>query len=167
MAVTVNYKASSTVVETLASSDAPASSAANRKVIHDGYNTTKALSGSTTVPVTKMAAFSQALTAGAATIDLTSLNGTGGNTVDGTGLKLQILRVRAPTTNSNPLTLTKGASNGYGLDSGGSAWTKVLDPGQEMLFYGNNLAPDIAGGVKNIDLSGTGVESVEVMIVMG
>jgi len=116
--------------------------------------------------VTKVAAFSQALTGGAATIDLTALDGTVG-TVDGTGLKLQVFKLKAPTTNTATLTATKGASNGYGLDSAGATWTVPLAPGQEFLFYGDDDPPDISSTKKNIDLSGTGTESVQVMIVVG
>lgn len=168
MAATVDlvYKSTVTATETLDSADAPASSTANRIVTHNGYNTALTLSASTTPPVTKVAAFSQALTGGAATIDLTALDGTIG-TVDGTGLKLQVLKLKAPTTNTATLTATKGASNGYGLDSAGATWTIPLAPGAECTLYLDDDPPDISSTVKNIDLSGTGTESIYVEAVLG
>ena len=168
MAATIDlvYKSTVTVVETLDSGDAPAAATANRIVTHDGYNTALTLHASTTPPITKVAAFSQALTSGTATIDLTSLDGTVG-TVTGAGLKLQVLKLKAPTTNTGTLTATKGGTHGYGLDSAGATWTVPLAPGQEFLFYGDDDPPDISSTVKNIDLSGTGTESLEVMIVVG
>ncbi len=87
--------------------------------------------------------------------------------MDATGLKLQVLKLKAPTTNTATITATKGASNGYGLDSSGATWTIPLAPGAEAQLYIPDEAPNVSASVKNIDLAGTGTESVYVMIVAG
>lgn len=164
MAVNVTYASTVTVEETLAT-NIPAAAAANRKVTHTLFNTSASLTSATTVPVTQVAAFEQSLTDGAATIDLTSLTGTNGSTVAMTGLKVQILKLKAKSTNANVITASEGASNGYEL--AGDGWKVALAAGQEVTIYGNDAAPDVASGAKTIDLAGTGTQTLEVMIVAG
>jgi hypothetical protein len=164
MSVQLTYQATVTGRETL-ETNVPAAAAAKRLVTHDQYNSSAALSSTTTPPVTKCAYFEKALVAGAGAIDLTALVGTNGATVDGTGLKVQVFKVQAKATNANPITLSEGASNGYELL--GNAWTMVLQPGQEVMVYGNDATPDVAAGAKTIDLAGTGTQALEVSIVLG
>lgn len=156
------YVSNMTVVETL-TTNVPAASTPS--VTHNGFNTTQNLNSGTTPPVTQVAAFIQLLSAGAATIDLTALTGTNGSSVSGSGLKIQAIKVIALGTNANPVTLKFGASNPYNLM--GSAWQVALSAGEEFLFFGNNAAPTIGGSAKTIDLSGTGTQGVDVIIVMG
>jgi hypothetical protein len=104
MSVNVAYEVKVTVTETLAT-NVPATPAGARSVVHSAWNTSKALATGTAPPATKVAAFEQALTGGTATIDLSALLGTNGVTVVGTGLRVQILRLRAPVTNGNPITI--------------------------------------------------------------
>ena len=87
MAVSATVKAILDVRELLASG-VPASSGGDAVVVHDGWNQELLLNGASAAPVTKVAAFQQALSSGAATIDLTALTGANGATVDGTGLKV-------------------------------------------------------------------------------
>lgn len=136
-------------------------------ITHSDWNTTAKLSSTTVPPVTKVAAILQALTAGAATIDLTALPGTMGLTVDGTGLKVQAIRVQNPSTNANAVALTTGASNGYALL--GSAWKITLQPGEEFVWIGIDHAsvPAVASNAKTIDLAGTGTQAFNVLIVLG
>ena len=114
MSVELTYAATVTVVETL-EDNVPAATGANRKVRHDQFNGAAGLTASTTPPVTKVAAFEKALSAGAATIDLTNLTGTNGATVDGTGLKVQVLKIKNKATNANPITIKTGLTDGYDL----------------------------------------------------
>lgn len=162
MSVSLTYAAVVTARETLETSVA-AATAGNRVVIHNQYNSSATLDANTTPPVTKVAAFSQALTAGAATIDLTALTGTNGASVDGTGLKVQVFKIK--NKGANNLTVKFGASNPYNLL--GASWTLILAQNQEITVYGNDATPDIASGAKNIDLSGTTTQTSEVVIVMG
>lgn len=135
----------------------------------NGMNRTEGLTGSSGVPVTKYSSFRQALTAGAATIDLTSLpdyNGTPA-AVTFLGLKVQMIKVRGKSDNANPITITKGASNGYGLGAAGATFTIPLEPDCEATIYLDDKAPDVAAGAKTFDLTGTGSQVLEVTLVAG
>ena len=163
MSVTVNHSVIINVAEIL-ESNTESMTAANRTVTHSNFNhATAVLTSATTPPVTKVAAWKQALAAGAATVDLTALTGTNGASVDGTGLKVQILKVK--NLGANSLTLTFGAANPYNLL--GAAFVIVLLTGQEITVYGNDATPDIAAGAKDIDLAGTLIETSEWIVVMG
>lgn len=166
--VAVTYEAKATVVETLDATGAPGASETKRRVTHDAWNSSKSLGALTTPPATLHAAFEKALAAGTATIDLTALVGTNGIAVNGTGLRVQVLRVRAKSTNANPITIGKGATAGYigfgtdfSLTLGGGA-----SPG-EALIYTADAASDIGPANKTLDLVGTGTQSLEVEIVLG
>lgn len=166
MAVSLNYLSQITTDEQI-DTNVPGVSAANRHVRHTLFDTSLALNGSSTPKVSKCAFFTKALTAGAATIDLTALPGTNGGTVDLTGLKVRAIKIRASGSNANPLTVKNGASNGYGLDAAESNWTLVLDAGQEALIYTGTTSVAVGSGAKTIDLAGTGTQSVDVAIFAG
>ena len=116
------------------------------------------------MPVTKSVYFVVSLSGGAATIDLTSLTGVNNESVDGTGLKLQVLKMKNRTGNAT-MTIDVGASNGYEL--AGAGFEATLQAGQELTFFGNDATPDIGASAKTLDLTGTGTESAEISIVMG
>ena len=61
--------------------------------------------------------------------------------------------------------MAEGTSSGYELL--GNGFTFAVKPGQEALFFLNEGAPDVASAAKNIDLSGTGTESLDVIVVLG
>ena len=164
MAVDLTYGVQVTSVETL-DVNVPAASASDKTVTHSGFNSSQSLNASTVVPVTKCAYLEKALSSGAGTIDLTAVTGTGGMTVDMTGLKVQVLKIKNKTTNANPITIAKGATNGW--TGFGSAWTVTLAVGQEVTFFGNDATPDVSSTVKVLDLSGTGSQVLEVAIVAG
>lgn len=162
--VAVTYEAKCTVQETLDTTLAPAASASNRKITHDQYNWSGTLNSGTTPPATDVLSFVKALSAGAATIDLTAITHEG-RTIDGTGKKVQIFKARNKPTNANPITIQPGASNGY--DLAGASSKIVLNPGDHVMLYCHDTAPDIASGDKTIDLSGTGAQELELEIVLG
>lgn len=164
MSVTATVAMTCTVAEILAANTGSAS-AANRTCTHSLYNYAATLNGASTPPATKVACFEQALVAGAATIDLTALTGTNAGVITMLGLKCQVVKFQAKATNSNPITITAGASNGY--DLGGAAWSVVLLPGQAVMYLGNDAVEDVASGAKTIDLAGTGTESVECVVLCG
>ena len=164
MSVDVTLTSALTVVEVL-DGNRPMALDSRAKVTHDQLNTGLALSGGSAVPVTKVAAFLQALTNGAATVDLTALNGTNGHAVNATGLKLQALKVRNPGTNANPISIGHGAANGY--EFLGADWKVTLQPGQEVLLYGADAAPDVGSGAKTLDLAGTGTQALHILAVFG
>jgi len=106
-----------------------------------------------------------ALTDGSATIDLTDLSDKGGNTIATTGKKVRIISAIPTSTNTGAITLSDGASNGYELF--GDGWSIDLTAGQRLLAFCDIDTPDVASGAKTIDLAGTAVESIDLLIVFG
>lgn len=158
MAVSVAYAFNMTVTETL---EAGVPGAENPRIVHSGYNESGTINSASTPPATKHAQFLQALTAGAATINLAALIGTNGATVDGTGLRLQMIRVK--NLGANSMTFSEGASNG--IAAGCLPFT--VPAGGIVQFYLNDASPDIASGDRTIDIAGTTTQTAEISIVMG
>lgn len=161
MAVEAVLTANLKVVETLTN---PALDVGDKTLTFTGYNDSKTLNATSSPVATKSAVFAQALTAGAATIDLTALVGTEG-TVDGTGLKVRAVKFRGKSTNANPITITTGAANGYNLPH--ALFSYQVYPGCWVEAYFADSAQTIAAGDKNIDLAGTASQVLECVIVMG
>lgn len=170
MPTTAQYGLIVNAQETLAS-NVPAVASTNNNVPHTGYSTTTktltATGSATQPPLTKVAYFSKALSSGTGTIDLTALPGTNGATADATGLKVCLLVFRNPPTNANKITITKGATNGFGVTSADDPLTVTLSPGAEIAFFGNEVTPDVASGKKTIDLTGTGSQALECVVWAG
>ena len=162
--VALTYVTKFTVVETLGV-NVPGAEEVNARIIHDKFNANLSLSGASAVPVSKTVVTQKALADGAATLDLTALTGTNGATVDLTGLKVQAVKFRNPSTNANAITVKFGPATPYLL--GGAAWSFILEPGMEIVAYGNEKTPDVGSGAKNIDLAGTGTQALDVVIVAG
>lgn len=162
MAVTCQYTSNVTARETL--STGVSSSNGDNTIIHDAINTEKTLDASSTPAVTKMAWMNQALSGGTATIDLTSLTGTNGAAVTLSGLKVQVIKFKNPAGNA-AITITFGASNPYLL--WGAGFKVILNAEDEHAFFGNDSTPDVAGGAKDIDISGTGSEVLEFQVSAG
>lgn len=162
--VTVRYESILTAVETFTGPGI----GDDDTITVDQFNTDGTFTASTTVPVTKQAAFQKALSTGTGTIDLTAIPGdTVDETINGSGLKVQFLKLKNPTTNANKIVVTKGGSNGYGFGAAGDTWTIPLDPGHEVLLSFDDDNPDVAGGAKTIDLTGTGSQALDVQIILG
>lgn len=162
MSVKVQYDSNLTVRETL-ETGVPA--ATDAEISISGYNTSAALNATSTPTATKVSAQAVALVAGAKTIDLTALTGTNGVTIDGTGLKVVLCKLQNPSTNANNIVAKFGASNAY-LFGNDAAWRHRLEPGDEILLK-FNANPAIDSTHKNIDLSGTGTQALNVEIVLG
>ncbi len=137
----------------------------DKTVKHSTLNLSKTLDAGTTPPVTKVASFLMTLDPTTHTLDLTSIPGTNGATVDGTGLKVQAIAFVATATNANKIAVTYGGANPYNLL--GTTFTFELLAGQELVLYGNDATPDIAAGAKNILFTGTGVQTMSIIVVMG
>ena len=170
MAVSLTYRFDTTVTETLSTS-VPA--ADTPTVTHAGFNHWATLNASSTVPATTVVALTPTLIAGAVTIDLTSLTGTNGSSVDLTGLKVQQILFNNGTTSSGTLsagtnavvTIDAGATNG--LDIFGSTGQVDVPPGGSIQMLFQDTLADVSASVKNIDLSGTGTDAYEMIIVAG
>jgi len=145
---------------------------ADNTVTEESLNTDwtgdSAKTSSTTPPVTKSAMTAKAMSGGAATIDLTAMaNDSDGATVDFSGLKVCCLAIQNPSTNANKITVGKGASNGFCLDSSETTWSISLDPGDGVQFLINESTPDVASGKKTIDIAGTGSQVCNITVVAG
>lgn len=106
-----------------------------------------------------------ALVSGTKTLDLTSLTDAVLGTVDMTGLKLRFLHAVATSGNTAAISIAPGASNGL------TGW--VGSAGM-LLQPGDSRGPDLfTGGIaidathKDIDLAGTGTESVTLIMGFG
>lgn len=167
--VQAEIKAELTVLEVLGAG-VEASDTSGARITHNQFNKSISLTGTTSVPVSKVASFRKALSGGSATIDLTSLTQANGAALDATGLKLQALLAVAVSGNTSAVTLEKGATNGYELMGG--SWSIRVFPGEPglpgfALIHTGEDAPDIGPTAKTIDLSGTGSESVDISMVFG
>jgi hypothetical protein len=131
---------------------------ATQTVTDTGINTTQLkLKAGGTPPVSLAAHFAQALSGGAATIDLLALVAQG-VTLATTGLRVQAIKVQNP--NADPLVVTPAGSNGYGL-------TFTVPPQGEVLITSTNLLAQVESTAHLLTLTGTGSESSNWMIVLG
>lgn len=161
----VEYADKLTIKEQLSATNMPGVAATRREVLHNQYDTTKSYTATSSPAVTKVAQFSQALSGGSATIDLTSLTDSEGNALDLTGLKCQAARFRNPSTNTGAITITEGAVNGFAL--GGASFSWILQPGQAITIDGANVTDAVGASDLAIDLAGTGSEALEVSLAFG
>lgn len=162
MSISVAAEAKVTVTEILENNTGSAPDA-TRRVVHTSYDESWSLTASTTPPVTKVAEFLLTLSTGAATINLASLTGTNGATVDLTGLKVQFFRVK--NLGANNMVFVPGASNG--IDLWGAASSNTIFPGAVAMWFFNDASPDVASGDRTIDVTGTGAQTAEITIVAG
>lgn len=163
-AVKITWEIKSTVVETLSATAAPFAATGAAKVTHSALNVSKVLDANSAAGtnVTKVVHGTITLTAGAATLNLASVHGTEG-TEDLTGLKIRTVQFMAKAANANPITIAKGAANGYtGL---GAAFSLTLDPAKSVGLEANATA--VAAGVRTLDVSGTGTQAVDFIITAG
>ncbi len=133
-------------------------------LIWSTINTLVTLNASSTPAVTKFIRMDKALAAAAGTIDLTAMTGANGETVDFSGLKVQVAKFKNKAGN-NPMTIKFGAANPYNLL--GASWTLILPDEGEITLYLPEGTPDVAGGAKDIDIAGTGIEELEVQLFAG
>ena len=116
------------------------------------------LDAESSVPVSKAWADKRTLTAGADTIDLTSLTGPFASSIDLTGLRVNALRITADKSNSEDLVVKFGASNPYPIF--GAAGTVNIPPGGALLMIFNAKMPLVSASVKDIDVSSADATAV-------
>lgn len=160
MSVQASFNISMTVEETLSSG---VDGAENPIITHDGFDVTGIYSSTTTPDVEYCVVKTIALTAGAYTIDLSSMTGTNGAAVVGTGKKIRLLRIT--NNGANAMTFAKGASNGHtGL---GSAFSATIPVGGTAAWILADGGVAIGSGDKTIDVSGTGTQTFSMTLVLG
>lgn len=163
MSVNVTYASTLQTLETL---ETNVTHQADGKALTAKLNTSLSAQGAgSTPPCTVRAGTDKALSSGTGTLDLTALLGSNGVTVDGSGLRVQLVKFLNPVTNANPITIAKGVSNGY--DGFGAAFSLTLAPGAEHLTRLNDAGSDIGGTNKILDLTGTGSQVLSYEIIMG
>ena len=123
------------------------------------------LDSTTTPPVTTVWTDNVALSAGAATLDLELLLKDDLPSAIFTGLKVQVLVVSCPQVNTGAITMTPGASNGY--DLGGASMSVAVNPGDTLVFFFLDTAPDVAAADSELDFAGTGSETFDILMVAG
>lgn len=127
------------------------------------------LSATSTPPVSKVFSDTLALVAGTKTLDLTSLAGPAGTTVDFTGLKVQQIALRCPTSNTLPILVQKGDANAYnmlGADNASAETIEVL-PGDDILINRRDTLEDVDGTHSDVKFTGNGTEGISVILVAG
>lgn len=164
MSLSVAYSFKATITEVLPGNTDPFASEAKRTVTLDAYDESGTLTGATTPPVTTQASFLLTLTAGAATIDLRALTGTNGASIDGNGLKVQLVRIK--NLGANTMTFKSGATNGHSGIFTATDGT-VVQPGGRVMVSSNDNGDDISATDKTWDVTGTGAQTAEVTIIMG
>lgn len=133
---------------------------------HQITGTSGTLTGSTTVPATTVWGDKRQLAAGTDTIDLTALVEGNLPNKDLTGLKLQLIKLKATSTNTAVLTVKPAATNGY--EFGATNDEITLHPGGAVLLFVPDLAPDVAAGAKDITVTSSDADAeYEILIVAG
>lgn len=122
------------------------------------------LNSASTPAVTKSFSIAQALSGGAATLDVTNVvDATTGATVTLTGLTPVYTLFTNPSTNANPITITFGAANGY--TGFGAAYKETLAPGSSVVHRIGSIVFDASH--KTFDLTGTGSQILNIQILAG
>jgi hypothetical protein len=106
-----------------------------------------------------------ALIAGALTLDLTALADAILGTVTMAGLKLRHIQLAAPGTNAGALTIKPGASNGYTGWAGSGGL--ILSPSDQAVLGPLNGTIAIDGTHKTLDLTGTGTDKLNLVMMFG
>lgn len=156
-------------IKTIETSDANLVSTQDATRTYNGLDTAVTLNSTSTPDAEDAAYFRITLVAGAATLDLTAMlhqiSSTATLSKSASGKKVRAWKFKAPTGNTGNIVVTKGASNGY--SPVGTTFTKVIAPGGYSEDYFYTSAGDVGGSAKNLDVTGTGTEYVDVGVVWG
>lgn len=163
--VTADLQGILSIVQSFDSTSAPGATGGGAKLTHTAFNQNLTLPTST-IPVTKAYVTSKAMSAGAATIDLTSLTDISQSAADLTGLKVQALLCHNPASNA-AISITEGASNGHSISASTSSWKMVLPPGGWFVFYGADGGQDVGSSDKTWDIAGTGTQALNIAVIAG
>lgn len=168
MAIRMNAK------EVFTASEAPyAASDAQRTLSLSGLAVSGTLGSGSTPRVDQPPVYKKISAAGTTTIDLTAAPciaapGTATRAVDMTGKKLKAVLIKCAAANAGNVTVAFGAANPYPLF--GASKDVILGPGEVLaLGYSGKEThlPAVSGAVKNIDVTTTGTDVVEVELLMG
>lgn len=161
-AVSATYNCHLTVNETIALGLDDVSDPA---VTHDIGDTKDTLTATSTVKATKAWSDTATLSAGAATIDLTSLANGNLPTVTFSGLKVKVVKIICPTGNTEPIVFAVGAANPYDLF--GTASDRIsVSPGNALVFYFADELENVDATHCEIDLSSADQDAAYSIIIV-
>lgn len=155
----------STVIETLTATEAPFGQTGSLNLTHSGLNksTVREATSAAGENVTQTVYGKVTMAAGVGSLNLASAPGLNGVLKDLTGLRIRSIHLRAAAANANPITIAKGAANGFtGL---GAAFSLTLSAGREALLEPDQTA--VAAAVRVFDVTGTGTQELEFIITAG
>lgn len=161
-AVSASVTLQSTITEIPSATQLPFGQS-GASIISSGLNKTTSYTASTTQNTTVVGYGTITLSAGAAALNLAAIPGLNGVAQDFTGLKIRSIHLRAGAVNANPITMSKGASNGY--TGAGAAFSVTLVAGKEALIETDTTA--VAAGVRTLDVAGTGAQTLDYIITAG
>ena len=136
---------------------------------HDIDVTNGTLDASSTVPATKAYSDTINLVAGGATIDLRTLVGPMASAVDFDGLKVQLVYITCPATNTGGVTFAVHGATGYnlfGTDNASAERVEVMPGGAVLMEHPNNTE-DVDATHKQVAVTGTGTEAFSILLVAG
>jgi len=140
-------------------------SSSSPDVNHNVFSKSQNLGPATNPPVSEVYAAALALAAGAATIDLTALDVLNESAVDMTGKKVNVTLLANPDGNA-AITIVAGASNGYNI-LGVADGKLTLNGGDYVLIVRKDTLDEIGSTDAEIDISGTGTETLNVQLGIG
>lgn len=167
-AVTAHWNMRLQVEETIALSEDLAQ--ADPTYVHDIGGTRGTLNAASTPAVTKTFSDTINLVDDAATLDLTSLSGPAGTTVDFTDLKVHVVKLSCPSSNTAGITVDRGAANAYnlfGADNASAEQVEVLPGATHMFYHGDDQTEGVDATHSDVQFAGTGTEAISVMLVAG
>ncbi len=107
----------------------------------------------------------QTITGGSNETDLTSLTDLEGTAMDGTGRKLQEIRIQCASTNTAVVVVSAGDSNGYDLFGAGKSINVVQ--GGLIICRFNDKLDDVGASDKTIKYAGTNGDTYQTEYVLG
>lgn len=165
--VSLQYAFGCEVVETVASG---LDNVTDKPITHSIGADIGTLNASSTPAVTETFSDTIALAAGAGTLDLTSLAGPSGTTIDFTGLKVQVIKIKTPATNAGSIIIEhEDAVTGYNLfgDDNGSDESIEVPPDTLLEFKYNDKLEDVDGTHKDLKFTGTGTDGMQLQLTAG
>jgi hypothetical protein len=166
MPLTLSYQTMVQAQETLPDTNTPAAPANSKVVTNSNWNTNRTLNDSSTPPVSKTGNGEVTLVSGAATLDLTAVNGANGAAVTGNTLKIRAIKFQADPASTGNFAIVTGASNGKQILGGNIAVRVAAAVGEVVLYLGDADAA-ISGSSKTLDITGTGTEKLRYQVLFG
>ena len=164
--VSLEYKMLCQVTETMALGLAHAGDV---PTVHSLGSPGSTLVATSTPPATKVFSGTVTLSGGAGALDLTSLAGPQGTTVDFSGLKVQFVQLITPNNTVSIIVEHKDGATGYNLfgDDNASDESVEVPPNSEQQFKYTDTLEEVDGTHKDVKFTGTGTETIGVILVAG